>query len=104
MKCCNKDTANQNNHHEHKGRHVSHMLMMALCCGAPLLVLALLPLINRFIPGASNAVYLVIPLLCPLMMLPMLINGFKQEKDDQKLNSLQKSENNSTHSESGSCH
>lgn len=101
MNCYKKDSDRQDNAHDHKGRHMSHMLMMILCCGAPLLVLALLPLINRFIPGAANAVYLVVPLLCPLMMLPMLISSFKHEKDGHKQKSLQRSENSNADLESG---
>ena len=44
MNCCheNNDNNNGNEKGKHKG-HLSHMLMMALCCGAPILILLIVP-------------------------------------------------------------
>jgi hypothetical protein len=56
--------------------------MMLLCCGAPVLLLLLLPAIGSFIPGASTVVGKIIPFLCPLMMLLMLPMMLKKNKGD----------------------
>lgn len=88
----------------HKGSHISHMLMMVLCCGLPVLLIALIPLIGRFIPGISNSVYLIPLLLCPLMMIPMMIGGMREKKESENQHALQKSEDSDKHSDSGSCH
>lgn len=99
-----EEQTGQEKHQQHKHTHISHMLMMALCCGLPVLLIALIPLIGRFIPGISNSVYLLPLLLCPLMMIPMMIGGMREKKESENQNELQKSENSDKHSDSGSCH
>jgi hypothetical protein len=60
---------------------IKHMLMMPLCCGLPLLILAVLPFINigaRFKAGIAG----LTPFICPLMMLvmiPMMLKAMKKE-------------------------
>ena len=99
-----EEQTSQEKHKKHKGSHISHMLMMALCCGLPVLLIALIPLIGRYIPGISNSVYLLPLLLCPLMMIPMMIGGMHEKKESENQNDMQKSEHNDKHSGSGSCH
>lgn len=81
MSCCeNKDKNESDIDHEknHKG-HKSHLLMMALCCGAPILLLILLPIIGGFLsPNARNSLISIIPFLCPIMMIPMMMKGNKK--------------------------
>lgn len=80
MNCCNntqKDGNNQGN--THKG-HMSHMLMMVLCCGAPILLLLVLPLISSVIPGSRGVLSRIIPFLCPLMMIFMIPMMFRKDK------------------------
>lgn len=99
-----EDRTVQEEHKKHKGIHMPHMLMMALCCGLPILLIALIPLIGRFIPGISNSVYLLPLLLCPLMMIPMMIGGMRDKKESENQNNLVRSKNSDEHSDSGSCH
>ncbi|MEL7655195.1 MAG: hypothetical protein AAGU75_04720 [Bacillota bacterium] len=90
MKCCRNDEnkneltnkqdniQNNNDQGNHKS-HISHMKMMALCCGLPILLILLLPLI-----GYKGILLSIVPFLCPIfmgaMMIPMMFMGRKQEK------------------------
>lgn len=71
--------------HGHKG-HLSHMLMMALCCGAPVIIIFLVPLIGKIGgSGVSKALLGIAPFLCPLMMafmIPMMFKGNKDKGND----------------------
>lgn len=99
MNCCKNDHENHENHHRQKKGHSSHMLMMVLCCGLPLLLLASLPLISRFFPGAYGTIALIIPFLCPLMMLPMMLGGMINKKNPESQKDLVKSVEKTNHSE-----
>lgn len=69
--------------HKHKG----HMLHMILCCGLPLLILLVLPLL-----GYKGVLLSIAPFICPIMMLvmiPMMMKGHGSS-----------CHNNSTHTES----
>lgn len=83
MKCCeNNNGNNQGQNHNHKG-HMSHMLMMALCCGAPVILLFIIPLLGSRFSGLRGFLTVITPFICPLMMLmmiPMMFGGHK--KDD----------------------
>jgi hypothetical protein len=57
--------------------------MMLLCCGAPALLLMLLPVIGAFIPGANTVVSKIVPFICPLMMLMMLPMMFRKDKRNE---------------------
>lgn len=82
MKCCDDQNSGQKNGagaaHQGKGHgHGSHLWMMVLCCGAPVVLLLLLPLLgSRFsILGAG-----ILPFLCPLMMLFMIPMMMRKDK------------------------
>lgn len=65
------------------GKHspIKHLLHMILCCGLPILVIGLLPVISRFSPGASGVLARIAPFICPIMMLsmlPMMLGGNKE--------------------------
>lgn len=67
MNCCK----NQNN--ENRKKHKRHMLHMILCCGLPLLIIFVLPLL-----GYKGFLTTIAPLICPIMMLvmiPMMMRG-----------------------------
>jgi len=54
-------------------KHKSHLKMMALCCGAPFLILLILSLL-----GYKGVLQNIIPFICPIMMLamiPMMMRG-----------------------------
>lgn len=78
MNCCkNKKNGNKS--------HMSHMLMMILCCGAPILLLAIVPLVGIRFKGISTLLTAAAPFMCPLMMLamiPMMLRGHKKSEND----------------------
>lgn len=83
----NNDNKNGNGKgNSHKG-HLSHMLMMALCCGAPILILLIVPFLAKN-GGAGMAKVLagIAPFLCPLMMLFMIPMMFRGKKDNADKN------------------
>ena len=73
-----------NNHEkkENKGGHSSmkHMLMMALCCGLPILLIAVLPFVKIVNAGFRVTLASIIPFICPLMMLFMIPMMLKHSK------------------------
>jgi hypothetical protein len=52
---------------------LKHMLHMLICCGLPILLIALLPFIRNFSPYAGNIVAIIAPFLCPIMMISMMV-------------------------------
>lgn len=86
MDCCNNNHENGNEGTQvkkHKG-HMSHLLMMILCCGAPLLILLFLPVIsNNVSPNQRNLLITLVPFVCPVMMMfmmPMMRKGNKEKQ------------------------
>ena len=70
---------------ENKGNHSSmkHILMMVLCCGLPILLIAVLPFLKIGNTAFRVTLASIIPFLCPLMMLfmiPMMLKGSKEGK------------------------
>lgn len=71
MKCCQGN----DNSNEQKGKvkgFLSYLLMMVLCCGAPIILVMLLPLLTKVSPGASTSLSKITPYLCPILMLAMI--------------------------------
>ncbi len=75
------------NNNENKGTHnhspIKHMLHMILCCGLPILIIASLPFVSKFSPGASRLLTVIAPFICPIMMIgmiPMMLGGGKNKK------------------------
>lgn len=88
---------NKNGHGSHKHSPLKHMLHMVICCGLPLLIVGVLPLIAKVSPGAAGVIGRITPFLCPLMMvamIPMMLGGREKEKGNCCDN--QKDENSST--------
>jgi len=48
------------------------MLHMILCCGLPIVIIGLLPLITKVSPGAADVLAKIAPFLCPIMMISMM--------------------------------
>ncbi|MHB8061684.1 MAG: hypothetical protein ACYDG2_03450 [Ruminiclostridium sp.] len=77
----------------HKG-HLSHMLMMALCCGAPIIILLLVPfLIKNGASGLAKPLAVIAPFICPLMMVFMIPMMFRGRKDKANNNKSHQNEN-----------
>lgn len=74
---CHKDNEGNKNHSPLK-----HMFHMILCCGLPIVILALLPFISRYSPGASKLLAVIAPFICPIMMIGMIpmMFGFGNKK------------------------
>ena len=70
---------------ENKGSHSSmkHILMMVLCCGLPILLIAVLPFLKIGNTAFRITLASIIPFLCPILMLfmiPMMLKGSKKGK------------------------
>ncbi len=85
----------------HKHSSLKHILHMAICCGLPILVIALLPIISRVSPSASGVIAFIVPFLCPIMMILMLprmlggnmeIDSCQGKKDESYKRELVKSD------------
>jgi len=79
---------------ENKGGHSSmkHILMMVLCCGLPILLIAVLPFLKIGNTAFRVTLVSILPFLCPVLMLfmiPMMLKGSKEGKschdDKEKL-------------------
>lgn len=85
MNCCNHNNDNKSNN-SHKG-HMSHMWMMVLCCGVPLLLIALVSLFGASFPVVRAALIPVLPFLCPVLMavmIPMMFMGRNHNCDREE--------------------
>lgn len=84
MNCCNEE--NKQGHTDKPARksHLSHMLMMVLCCGLPLVLIALVPTIASLNPAFGATVSKFAPLLCPILMIPMVVMMFRGHKDKKE--------------------
>jgi Na+/melibiose symporter-like transporter len=80
MNCCGHDNE------KHKKHKSGHLWMMVLCCGIPILILLMLPLINGILPGASNILGAAVPFLCPVMMFVMMFFMFRNGKKENSGN------------------
>lgn len=82
MNCC----GHKNEEKKQAHKHYSHIWMMVLCCGIPVMLILFLPYIGKLLPGASSILGPIIPFLCPILMLGMMfmmaIGGKKADKDD----------------------
>ena len=86
MNCCDHNSNDSNgndkkNKHAHKG-HMSHMWMMALCCGAPLILLFVVFLFGASFPALKVGLISVLPFICPIMMIGMIPMMLRKDKHD----------------------
>lgn len=76
MKC----HGNNKNGENRKHNPMKHMLMMALCCGLPFIILGSLSFMNIG-GGVKTIISGIVPFICPLMMvlmMGMMFKGMKQ--------------------------
>lgn len=52
---------------------LKHMLHMIICCGLPMIIVALLPAIARVNPSVGVVIGKIVPFLCPVMMIFMIV-------------------------------
>lgn len=71
---------NQEKQGNHKHSPLKHMLHMVLCCGLPIVIIGLLPVISKFSPGASRILGVIAPFICPIMMVGMMATMFGGKK------------------------
>ena len=63
-----------------KGIFNKHMLMMIICCGLPIILIAFISILNI---NTSGIVDQFIWLLCPLLMIPMMFLMFRKNKNNK---------------------
>lgn len=90
MNCCDNKKSNVNEsgnetdcqqEKKHKG-FLSHMWMMVLCCGLPIAIILLVPLMGGLLsPGIRTALLNLAPFLCPLIMIPMMFMMMRGHKE-----------------------
>ena len=80
---------------KHKG-HMSHMWMMALCCGVPIVILIIMPLLG--ISLFKGALLGIVPFICPIMMMimmPMMMRKNNCDKEQPVQSEVKSIENKS---------
>lgn len=77
MKCHGN---NQEKQGKHKHSSLKHMLHMIICCGLPIIIIALVPFIARYNSGLSKIMFVIAPFICPLMMGGMFFAMFRSGK------------------------
>lgn len=91
MNCCHH--SDHDNHHK-KG-HLSHIWMMALCCGAPILAVLFILLSGSRFPAVSAFLLSAAPFLCPVLMfgmIPLMLMKGRREKKEQKSEPIESEE------------
>ena len=78
---CHDNNATKSNGNAHKG-HFLHMILMALCCIIPLVLLAVLPFLKIGNTALSSTLRGAALLICPLMMVFMMLPAFGNKKND----------------------
>ncbi len=75
-----KQTQNKNNHSMKGHSPMKHMLHMILCCGLPIVIIAILPFVAGFSPAIAGVLGIIAPFICPVMMGGMMIMMFRNSK------------------------
>ncbi|MDF2907320.1 MAG: uncharacterized protein K0R34_2641 [Herbinix sp.] len=71
---------NKKNQSEKEHSPMKHMLHMILCCGLPIVIIAMLPFIASFSPAMAGLLGVIAPFICPVMMGGMMIMMFRGNK------------------------
>ncbi|GIM28799.1 hypothetical protein CPJCM30710_14650 [Clostridium polyendosporum] len=79
MNCHGKNNEKRGTHN-HSHSPLKHILHMVICCGLPIVIVGLLPLITKFSPSTGSVITTILPFLCPLMMIAMLPMMFRGNK------------------------
>lgn len=84
---CHGTHDNNNKQNKKQKGHFPHMLMMALCCGAPIIILSIVPfLMNNGGSAIAKPLGAIAPFICPVMMvfmIPMMLKGHKNGKKNE---------------------
>ncbi|OAA94016.1 hypothetical protein [Clostridium coskatii] len=67
---CHGNKKEKQGTHNHSS--LKHTLHMAICCGLPIIIIGLLPIITKLNPSAGSVIGRVTPFLCPIMMIFMI--------------------------------
>lgn len=59
---CHGDNKGSNGSN-HKHNHIKHMLHMVVCCGLPILIVGMLPIISKLNPSAGSTVAKIVPFM-----------------------------------------
>jgi uncharacterized membrane-anchored protein len=59
---------------------LKHILHMVLCCGLPIVIIAILPFIAKFSPSGAGILGIIAPFICPVMMGVMMFTMFRGKK------------------------
>lgn len=99
MDCCDNKDKDENNSQQgkkHRG-HLSHILLMILCCGAPIILLLLIPVISNYVSSDTRILLItILPFLCPILMLfmmPMMMKGMGERKAKQNKDEVIENDN-----------
>ncbi|MGL4106888.1 hypothetical protein [Clostridium sp. LP20] len=87
-----------NCHGDKKGnqKHSSlkHMLHMVLCCGLPILIVGLLPLVSKVSTNAGRVLSIIAPFICPIMMVFMILMMIRGNKESRCCDNSKQDTNN----------
>lgn len=90
MKCCDKEKSNVNENgietdcqSEKKNKSfLSLMRMMVLCCALPIVIILLVLVMGGFLsPGLRTTLLTFAPILCMVLMIPMMFMMMKSLKE-----------------------
>lgn len=70
MNCCGHNHNNGKQSKKHGT--MSHVWMMALCCGAPLLILLAVSALGANFPAVRTFLISILPFACPVLMVLMV--------------------------------
>ncbi|MEQ8197781.1 MAG: hypothetical protein ABRQ27_07230 [Clostridiaceae bacterium] len=82
---CHKNNNDKNTQSNHKHSPLKHMIHMVLCCGLPIVIIAILPLITKFNPAAGGVLLKIVPFLCPIMMITMMPMMIRTDKKNSSV-------------------
>jgi hypothetical protein len=77
---CHKDSTGNTAEERKSHNPFKHIGMMGICCLLPIIILAVLPLLNIANPGANTVIASLSSLICPVMMGIMMFSMFRGEK------------------------
>jgi hypothetical protein len=91
MNCCGDHENDGAKKKSHSKSRLSHMWMMLLCCGAPVILLGVISLLGTGFPEVRAVLTNILPYVCPIFMIamiPMMLRHGKHDGDskDEKRN------------------
>ncbi|MDT8719158.1 hypothetical protein IAI10_21130 [Clostridium sp. 19966] len=81
---CHNDNKEIKSKHSHGS--MRHMLHMIICCGLPIAIVFMLPVIGGISPGIAGILRKIVPFLCPIMMISMIPMMLGMNKDKKSQN------------------